>query len=176
MKTITLTETGLESLILICAAGGMKIENHAQEVEHDCMSMLRMKNRGHYPDHDDKETIVRNLEATERAAKRVLNIFLFIKEHHLVEEDPKQIQAIDDIINRHDTFLKEDFVQCKKEFDEVFALMEEPDYDPKSYLKEEEEEKGESENLNKEAQLRKLMEMLGMDPNEMSGSQPEADV
>lgn len=163
MKTITLTETGLESLLMICAAGGMKIENHAQEVEHDCMGMLRMKNRGRYPDREDKEIIVRNLEATERAAKKALDVFLFIKEHHLVAEDPEQIQAIDDIINRHDTFLKEDFVQCKKEFDEVFALMENPDYNPKDYLKPEEEG-----HADPEAKLRSLMAKLGINPDEMN--------
>ena len=163
MKTITFTETSLDSLIMICAAGGMKIENHAQKVEHDCMCMLRMKTRGRYPDLEDKEAIVRNLEATERAAKRALNVFLFIKEHHLVEEDPEQIQAIDDIINRHDTFLKEDFVQCKKEFDEVFALMENPDYNPKDYLKPEEEG-----HADPEVKLRSLLAKFGINPDEMN--------
>ena len=163
MKTITFTETSLDSLIMICAAGGMKIENNAQKLEHDCMRMLRIKNNGHYPDLEEKEIIVRNLEATERAAKRALNAFLFIKEHHLVEEDPEQIQAIDDIINRHDTFLKEDFVQCKKEFDEVFALMENPDYNPKDYLKPEEEG-----HADPEVKLRSLLTKLGINPDEMN--------
>lgn len=174
MKTITLTEETNKLLTNICAAGAMKIQERCQEIKGECMRMLKMKRRGRYPERDDKETVVENLETVKRNVQRVLNVFKFIKDNDLIEDD-LQRQAVDDIIAGHQKFLDTDFIECKTEFEEVFALMEEPDYDPKDYLKEE-EEKEEDENLNKEAQLRKLMEMLGMDPSEMSGSQPEADV
>ena len=169
MKTLTLTDENNDILVKLCAAGAMRIEENAQQVIHDCMGMLRMKERGHYPDREDKEIILKNMETAERAASHAVKAFTFVRDHELVADDPEQKQAIEDIIARNEKFLNEDLVKCKTGFDEVFALMENPDYNPKDYLKAEESE------TDPEGELRKLMEMLGMDPNEMNESKQNSE-
>lgn len=135
MKTITLTDESTALLIKICAAGGMAIQENAQHVEKELLNMLLAKRTGHYPEREQKEIIIQNLEIAERATKTAINAFKLIKELDLIDDDDDQKKAVDEIIENHENFLTEELAQAKIEFEEVVNLMNNPDYNPNDYRK-----------------------------------------